>query len=140
MALWRLPLAAVLALVALSPLLLVARPQESQRHAAKSASVPSPQAAQAALAKLPLAFEPNAGRLDPAARFVARGRGFTLFATDRGPVMTLARGKHEATVLRTRFVGSSHRRPRAEQRLRGVVNQMEGPKRNWVTGIHTYGQ
>ncbi len=67
---------------------------------------------------LPLAFEPNEGQTDPEVRFLARGPGYTLFATDDGAVVRLARaaptdeldgGRSDAAapaVLRMRFEGA----------------------------------
>lgn len=42
--------------------------------------------------KLPLSFEPNRGQTDPQVKFLARGRGYTLFMTSREAVMVVQRG------------------------------------------------
>lgn len=39
---------------------------------------------------LPLSFEPNRGQAGPRARYVARGRGYTLALTDTGAALNLA--------------------------------------------------
>jgi hypothetical protein len=41
-------------------------------------------------AKLPLAFEPNAGQTDSQVKFLSRGRGYTLFLTGNEAVLSLA--------------------------------------------------
>src|ERR1700740_1541091 len=43
----------------------------------------------AAYGRLPLSFEVNAGQTDARARFVARGRGYSLFLTDSEAVLAL---------------------------------------------------
>jgi len=48
-----------------------------------------PRAARA-YAALPLAFEPNRGQAGPRARYLARGRGYTLALTDTGAVLSFA--------------------------------------------------
>jgi hypothetical protein len=42
-----------------------------------------------ASARLPLNFEPNLGQADPRAKFLARGRGYTLFLTKDEAVLVL---------------------------------------------------
>src|SRR4051812_6571865 len=46
--------------------------------------------ANAALARIPLRFEANQGRMDPSVRYAARAGGYTLLLTDRGPALSLA--------------------------------------------------
>ena len=82
---------------------------------------------------LPLAFEMNEGQGDPAARFLAHGRGYTLAL---GPdALTLGL----PTPLRFTFPGANPAPTmHAEQPLPGVVNSFLGndPSR-WRTGIPT---
>jgi len=42
-----------------------------------------------AYGNLPLAFEPNQGQTDPLVKYLARGRGYTLFLTSREAVLSL---------------------------------------------------
>ena len=42
--------------------------------------------------KLPLSFEPNAGQLDPAVKFLARGPGYGIYLTTGGAVLSLQKG------------------------------------------------
>lgn len=52
--------------------------------------------------RLPLSFEINTGQTDAQARFLARGPGYSVFLTDRGPVLSMRQG-----ALRLLFPGSS---------------------------------
>lgn len=70
-----------------------------------------------AYGKLPLSFEANRGQADPEVRFLARGKGYTLFLTATETVLSLREpaahgnpGRHEkqagkTTVLRMKLVG-----------------------------------
>src|SRR4051794_17761424 len=69
--------------------------------------------------RLPLAFEPNGGRTDQRARFIAHGAGYTVFVTPHETVMAL-RGKRHG-VVRTRLVGARSSEPRPERQLPGVA-------------------
>jgi hypothetical protein len=90
---------------------------------------------------LPLDFEENRGQCDPAARFLARGRGFLAFLTDEGAVFACAAGpgpdRHaplgtplpafDPDVVRMRFPGSAAGAPRAGGvRRPGVSNYLVG--------------
>jgi hypothetical protein len=44
--------------------------------------------------KLPLSFEPNSSRTDPAVKFLHRSNGSVLFLIAGGAVLTLRRGKN----------------------------------------------
>ena len=85
---------------------------------------------------LPLVFEANGGRTDAQARFIARGGGYTLFITPRESVMALGRG---GAVVRTRLVGARPGRVEGVERLAGKVNYLVGPRKQWRTGIATFG-
>lgn len=85
----------------------------------------------------PLRFEANAGQTDPAVRFLARGRSYTLFLTDREAVLDLA-----STAVRMRFVGASAA-PRlvAEEPLPGRSHYLIGrDAAAWHTGVPTFGR
>lgn len=55
--------------------------------------------------RLPLSFEANSGQVDPAVRFLSRGRGYTLFLTSSAAVLRLSGPRHEATVVRMQLAG-----------------------------------
>jgi hypothetical protein len=69
-----------------------------------------------ALANVPLTFETNAGQADPAAAFIARGRGYVVQIADhRARVRLAAAGDAAPDVLDMEVVGAS-RRARAKGR------------------------
>jgi hypothetical protein len=97
--------------------------------------------AASAYARLPLSFEPNRGQADRRARFLARGRGYTLFLTDREALLSLARGEHQGpALLRMGFAGASSRaRITPGGELAGKVNYLVGGTRSrWRTNVPTY--
>jgi uncharacterized repeat protein (TIGR01451 family) len=64
--------------------------------------------------QLPLTFEPNLGQTDNRVKFLARGKGYTLFLTNDEAVFSMARVQPAGSstppasaVLRTRFVGAN---------------------------------
>jgi hypothetical protein len=61
----------------------IATPHSANLPAASSTQM------QASLTRLPIGFEPNQGQTDNAARFVAHGRGYGLYLTPSGAVLTL---------------------------------------------------
>src|SRR5437867_3904278 len=89
---------------------------------------------------LPLSFEPNAGQTDPQVKFLARGRGYTLFLTETQSVLTLKRSEATA-VLRMNFLGSSAARDvEGLEPMAGQVNYFLGSDpEKWRRGIPTYG-
>jgi hypothetical protein len=60
----------------------------------------------ASYAKLPLSFEANGGQTDRRVKFLSRGRGYTLFLTDREAVLALQKPSHDTAVLRMKLAGS----------------------------------
>jgi hypothetical protein len=107
----------------------------------------------AAFGRLPLGFEPNAGQSDSRVKFLAQGRGYTVFLLpdqavfrfdDRWPAA--ARDKdHQADaggVLRMQLLGANTHAPiGAEQRLPGRSNYLLGnDPRHWHTNIANYGR
>lgn len=81
----------------------------------------------------PLAFEENQGQFDARARFVSRGRDYTLFLTDREAVLALrTRGQHEASasdptsVVRLSLEQANAQQAIGLERLPGVVNYLIG--------------
>jgi hypothetical protein len=87
----------------------------------------------------PLFFEANQGQVDPAARFVARGDGVTLFLTLHEAIVAL-RGAAAPAVVRMRWLGAN---PAPEiagrDELAGKVNYLIGadPTR-WRRHVPTY--
>jgi hypothetical protein len=61
--------------------------------------------------KLPLSFEANAGQADPRVKFLARGRGYTLFLTSTEAVLMLRDGEK----TRPTGGGSPNRTPSADR-------------------------
>jgi hypothetical protein len=96
----------------------------------------------AALAHLPLSFEPNLGQVDPRVKFLSRGRGYTLFLTKDQAILRIERrmAKNENALVRLRLVGA---KPDAEVtgrgELPGEANYFLGndPKK-WHTNVPTY--
>ena len=86
----------------------------------------------------PLAFEENVGQTAKQVRYVARGKGYSLFLTARGAVVSLARSHSAPAVVRTRLLGTARGRARAERRLPGTVNVFEGPRSTWRTNVPTF--
>ncbi len=113
---------------------------------------PSPETLDA----LPMAFEPNVGQVDPRAKFVARGGGYTVFLGESGVVLSLAtrraagpagtgakRGSVEtrqASLALGFEGGSAQTRLVASDPLSHKSNYFRGnnPK-SWHTDIPTYG-
>jgi len=88
-----------------------------------------------AYGRLPLSFEANRGQTDPQVKFLARGRGYTLFVTDSEAVLSLRARSLEAKGLapvkfepqtRSESQGRSEgeRRLWAAQRLRAQVARL----------------
>jgi len=115
---------------------------------------------QANFAALPLAFEQNAGQIDPEVKFTARANGYTLFLTNNDAVFSLRtksstsmtahsstsdlRGKNRSEsnqdsvdVVRMQLVDASPAAPpQASEPLPGKANYFLGkdPK-NWHTSV-----
>jgi len=108
--------------------------------------------------KLPLYFEANHGQTDPRVKFLARGRGYTLFLTSTEAVWALrkSQAKHSSmspdparkpepqiegqTVVRMKLVGGNPA-PRVigQEELEGKANYFIGNNsKKWRTNIPTY--
>ncbi len=102
-------------------------------------------AASTSLGTIPLAFEPNLGQTDPRVRFLARGRGFTLFLTDTEAVVELSPRSPEGqrpTVLRIELLGAgskAHVLGRDEQPGKVHVYRGRDPAQ-WTTNVPRYGE
>jgi hypothetical protein len=104
-------------------------------------------------AQTPLVFERNVGQTDPRVRYLARGRGYTLFLTERGAVFSLpgtpsgpggdgANPQLEGAAIR---MGLASGDPAAgivgAYRLAGVVNYFRGSDpAGWHAGVPTFAQ
>ncbi len=87
-------------------------------------------------AQLPLSFEANRGQTDSQVKFLARGRGYTLFLTAEEAVLSL----RSAGPLRMRLVGA-HPRPATvgEQELPGKSHYFIGnDPQKWRTNVPNY--
>ncbi|HKP12461.1 MAG TPA: SBBP repeat-containing protein, partial [Blastocatellia bacterium] len=85
--------------------------------------------------KLPLSFEANRGQADPRARFIAKGKDFTLFLCPDEALL-----KTDRCALRMKF-GSAAPRVEALDPAPAQSNYFIGsdPKK-WRTGVPTYGR
>src|ERR1022692_913181 len=64
------------------------------------------------LGQLPLIFEPNQGQADPRVKFLARGRGYSLFLDTSGAALALqagplSRNRHGDQLVRMKLVGAN---------------------------------
>ncbi len=94
----------------------------------------------AAYGKLPLAFEANQGQTDPQVKFLARGRGYTLFLTATEAVLRLAGTRDQAHVVRMKLLGANPSPVVAGlERMPGSYNYFLGndPQR-WKTNVPGY--
>jgi hypothetical protein len=115
--------------------------------------------------RLPLTFEVNEGQTDGAVKYLARGRGYTLFLTSTESVLSLAGGERET--VRKKGLGTS-RKPQTYPRLTasakgvvrmqmlnadpnprltaselqpGISNYLLGrDRRRWHTGVRQWGR
>ena len=121
---------------------------------AAAASIDQPngkkEGALAAFANLPLGFEANRGQTNPRVKFLARGRGYTLFLTPTEAVLvssnptTVVEGSEKTgeTVLRMEIVGAN---PDAvmmgrEERSGKSHYFLGSDPRKWQTNVPTYGK
>jgi hypothetical protein len=95
--------------------------------------------ARAALAKLPMSFEPNLGQTDPRVKYLARGSGYMAFLTDDGAVVRLKQSESESAVVTMQFSGGHQARSITPlQRQEGVTNYAVGPRSKWISGVPNY--
>src|SRR4029077_9166897 len=95
---------------------------------------PDPRAAEA-LARLPLAFEANRGQTDSRVRFLSRGRGYTMFLTPDGAVLSLNGAMLEMTVVG----GSARSAITGVDRLPGTSSYFMGKDpASWHVGVSSY--
>src|SRR4051794_22523318 len=101
----------------------------TQRGLDRPAATPSAPAQR--LAAQPLAFEP----LARGGAYLARGTGYALTVGARGTRLT-GRGAS----IGTQLVGGRSSRATASKRQSMVVNRYQGARKNWRTGIPTFGR
>ena len=106
-------------------------------------------------AKLPLAFEANAGQTDSQVKFLSRGHGYTLFLTGNEAVLSLAgaagdsprsRGvertssRTDPSVVRMKLIGANENAPVVgTAELPGKSNYFIGnDSKQWRTNVPTY--
>ena len=129
--------------------------------ASAQTSVAKPQNAPTDYGRLPLSFEANQGQTDRRVKFLSRGRGYSLFLTQRETVLALKKqekrvspGANAASValakrsaepeseavLRMRLVGANATAQVVGlEELPGKSNYLMGnDSRKWHTGIPTY--
>ena len=90
---------------------------------------------------LPLHFESNQGQVDSRVKFVARGRGYSLFLTPTEAVLRLRGGGSRATVLRLALAGAANPAPQvvAQDQLLGRINYFIGNDPSaWRTNVPTH--
>ncbi|HLL52432.1 MAG TPA: SBBP repeat-containing protein, partial [Myxococcaceae bacterium] len=108
--------------------------------AAARAQAPSPELSRSAWARLPLSFEANAGQHDKRVRYYGQGRGFELFLTRDGAVVSLrspGKGGAAGAVTRMTLGGMSRRvMPRADGKLECESHYLRGadPSR-WIRHV-----
>lgn len=94
----------------------------------------------AAYGRLPLHFEANSGQTDAQVRFLARGKGYTLFLTPSQAVLSLRKSAKSSTAVRLEWLGANHSALiQGQVPIGGVSNYLSGkdPSR-WQTGIQHY--
>jgi uncharacterized repeat protein (TIGR03803 family) len=118
----------------------------AERHASRGISASTqPQLIQA-YGHLPLSFEANQGQTDQQVRFLARGRGYSLFLTGNEAVLTLKKSgrsvapRADPAVLRMRLVGANAKANVAGlEELPGKSNYFIGNDPNkWRTNVPNY--
>jgi hypothetical protein len=111
----------------------------------------------AEFAQMPLRFEANEGQTDPRVKFVARGRGYTLFLTPEAAVLALQKPTHqipesklatakeqsnerEIGVLRMQLArANSNARVEGSERLGSISNYFLGnDPRAWRSNVANY--
>jgi hypothetical protein len=96
--------------------------------------VAAPQA-EAAMARVPLHFEANQGQWNPAVRYTAHARQYTVLLTATGPALAFGGGRRVDLTL-----DGSNRVPEIEALDRTAVatSYFVGPKERWRTGVPNY--
>ncbi len=89
--------------------------------------------------ELPLSFEANYGQADPAAQFIARGQGYTLFLNSTEAVFALKGAANQSAITLGLLNASSDPPPEAMGPLPGKSNYFIGnDPRLWRTDVPNY--
>ena len=95
--------------------------------------------AAALYARMPLAFELNAGQTDPRVKALSRGSGYGLFLTADESVVVLTRTSGESAAIRMKLLGAKDSQVVPADPLPGTVNSFIGNDRSkWRTNIQTF--
>src|SRR5436305_12615180 len=100
-----------------------------------------PGAVRASLARQPLSFIENRGRVDGRVAYYADGGATSLFFTRDGVTVALSRGhaRGRGWALRQLSIGGRPRAsPQATRPAPGVFNSFVGPRSRWRTGVKSY--
>jgi hypothetical protein len=92
------------------------------------------------VASLPLVLEPNLGQFNKEVKWLARGKGYTLFLTEHDATMVLREGDGSSSVVRMQLPGSKPwRNSQGEEPSGGVSNYIGGnDPAKWQTAIPHY--
>jgi Beta-propeller repeat len=95
--------------------------------------------AAALYARMPLAFELNAGQTDPRVKAFSRGSGYGLFLTADESVVVLTRTSGKSAAIRMKLLGAKDSRVVPTDPLPGKVNSFIGNDRSkWRTDVPTF--
>ena len=95
--------------------------------------------ASALYARMPLAFELNAGQTDPRVKVFSRGSGYGLFLTADESVVVLTRNSGKSAAIRMKLLGAKDSRVVPTDPLPGTVNSFIGnDPSKWRTDIPTF--
>jgi hypothetical protein len=95
--------------------------------------------AAAVYARMPLAFELNAGQTDPRVKAFSRGSGYGLFLTADESVVVLASKSGKSAVVRMKLLGANDSQVVPTDPLPGTINSFIGnDPSKWRTDIPTF--
>ena len=90
-------------------------------------------------ARMPLAFELNAGQTDPRVKAFSRGSGYGLFLTADESVVVLTRNSGKSAAIRMKLLGAKDSRVVPTDPLPGTVNSFIGnDPSKWRTDVPTF--
>jgi photosystem II stability/assembly factor-like uncharacterized protein len=131
-------LAAVIALF----LAAQAEPAMIGRDAPHRAGTLPPKDLSESVVRRSVVFEPNVGQFEPDVRYRATAAGTSVSLTDTAAMLSLGTAPASTRQVRITPLGASrHARPRALDRLAGIVNHFESAAPSgWHAGVPTYGR
>lgn len=108
--------------------------------AAAQSAVPHPsKVVQRRVAAGPLRFEANRGQTDPRVRFLARGKGYTLFLTDTEAVFSLNAERNSAALRMSLGGARTPRRIAGAEPLPGKTHYIRGSDSSkWATDVPSF--